>query len=101
MSSYCLDVPEFARQYSGGHATVVYGCYGVSQAAYKANAAKFEKELNKYSYDISKAKELLVEDGWTLNEKGEDYIYEAKLLIVGEAGAGKTTLAMKIKNSEW
>ena len=29
-------------------------------------------------------------------EKGIDYIYEAKLLIVGEAGAGKTTLANKI-----
>jgi hypothetical protein len=25
-----------------------------------------------------------------------DYIYEAKLLIVGEGGAGKTTLANKI-----
>ncbi|MDE5086708.1 MAG: leucine-rich repeat domain-containing protein, partial [Trichodesmium sp. St16_bin2-tuft] len=29
-------------------------------------------------------------------EKGIDYIYEAKLLIVGEGGAGKTTLANKI-----
>lgn len=32
-----------------------------------------------------------------LNE-GEDYIYEAKLLIIGEGGAGKTTLAKKIAN---
>ncbi|MFX0198717.1 MAG: COR domain-containing protein [Candidatus Hodarchaeota archaeon] len=29
---------------------------------------------------------------------GVDYLYEAKLLIVGEAGAGKTTLAKKISN---
>ncbi|MGK7898943.1 MAG: leucine-rich repeat domain-containing protein, partial [Xenococcus sp. (in: cyanobacteria)] len=35
-----------------------------------------------------------------LNESGKDYIYEAKLLIVGEAGAGKTTLANKIKNPQ-
>ncbi len=36
-----------------------------------------------------------------LNEEGKDYIYEAKLLIVGEAGAGKTTLAKKIENPEY
>jgi len=33
-----------------------------------------------------------------LEEEGEDYLYEAKLLIVGEAGAGKTSLAKKINN---
>jgi internalin A len=33
-----------------------------------------------------------------LKKEGEDYLYEAKLLIVGEAGAGKTSLAWKIKN---
>ena len=36
-----------------------------------------------------------------LKEEGEYYIYEAKLLIVGEAGAGKTTLANKIKNHQY
>ncbi len=34
-------------------------------------------------------------------EEGIDYIYEAKLLIVGEGGAGKTTLANKIQNSNY
>ncbi|MDJ0535953.1 MAG: leucine-rich repeat domain-containing protein [Xenococcaceae cyanobacterium MO_207.B15] len=36
-----------------------------------------------------------------LKEEGIDYIYEAKLLIVGEAGAGKTTLAKKIEYSNY
>ncbi len=36
-----------------------------------------------------------------LKEEGTDYIYEAKLLIVGEAGAGKTTLAKKIENPNY
>ena len=36
-----------------------------------------------------------------LKEEGIDYIYEAKLLIVGEAGAGKTTLAKKIEDSNY
>ncbi len=36
-----------------------------------------------------------------IREKGKDYIYEAKLLIVGEGDAGKTTLAKKIENSNY
>ncbi|MEM1292397.1 MAG: COR domain-containing protein, partial [Cyanobacteria bacterium P01_H01_bin.162] len=34
-------------------------------------------------------------------EQGKDYIYEAKFLIVGEGGAGKTSLAKKIDNSDY
>ncbi|TVP67596.1 MAG: GTPase, partial [Nodularia sp. (in: Bacteria)] len=36
-----------------------------------------------------------------LEAEGTDYLYEAKLLIVGEGGAGKTTLAKKIQNSDY
>jgi Leucine-rich repeat (LRR) protein/GTPase SAR1 family protein len=36
-----------------------------------------------------------------LKAEGTDYLYEAKLLIVGEAGAGKTTLAKKIENQNY
>ncbi len=34
-------------------------------------------------------------------KQGTDYIYEAKLLIVGEAGAGKTSFAKKIENQNY
>ncbi|NET45691.1 COR domain-containing protein [Okeania sp. SIO2B3] len=34
-------------------------------------------------------------------EEGTDYLYEAKLLIIGEGSAGKTTLANKIQNLEY
>ncbi len=33
-----------------------------------------------------------------LGEEGQDHLYEAKLLIIGEGGAGKTTLIKKIEN---
>ncbi|WP_187308183.1 COR domain-containing protein, partial [Nostoc cycadae] len=36
-----------------------------------------------------------------LEIEGTDNLYEAKLLIVGEAGAGKTTLAKKIENQNY
>ena len=36
-----------------------------------------------------------------LEAEGTDYLYEAKLLIVGEAGAGKTTLAKKIEDENY
>ena len=36
-----------------------------------------------------------------LAAEGTDYLYEAKLLILGEGGAGKTTLAKKIENPDY
>ena len=36
-----------------------------------------------------------------LKAEGEDYLYEAKLLIVGEGGAGKTSLAKKIEDLKY
>ena len=72
--AHCLDVPEFARQYSGGYASVVYGMYGVAHWMYQENAATIDKEFNKYALDLGKAKQLLIDDGWTLNEKGEPFV---------------------------
>jgi len=36
-----------------------------------------------------------------LTTQEEDYIFEAKLLIIGEAGAGKTSMAWKIQDAEF
>ncbi len=50
---------------------------------------------------INKGTEAIKDYLKQLEEKGKDYLYEAKLLIVGEAGAGKTTLANKIQNPQY
>ena len=36
-----------------------------------------------------------------IEQEGTDYLYEAKLLIIGEGGAGKTSLANKIQNQNY
>ncbi|MEO1051954.1 MAG: COR domain-containing protein, partial [Bacteroidota bacterium] len=35
-----------------------------------------------------------------VEEQGEDYLFEAKLIIIGESGAGKTTFSRKVRDNE-
>lgn len=71
--AYCLDRNEFAAQYSGGFAQVVNGYYGLGQWQYQKMKAVIDEELNPYLMNLNKAKELLIEDGWIYNTKGESY----------------------------
>ncbi|NEO73423.1 COR domain-containing protein [Moorena sp. SIO3H5] len=50
---------------------------------------------------VSKGVDAIKQYFRQLRKEGKDYIYEAKLLIVGEAGAGKTSLAKKIQNPQY
>lgn len=68
--AYCLDRDEFARQYSGGYAKVVNSCYSMAQWEYKENWEKLEQELIHYSLDETKARNVLIEDGWIYNSSG-------------------------------
>jgi len=47
---------------------------------------------------ISKGNEAIIQYWQDIEAQGKDYLYEAKLLIVGPGEAGKTTLARKISN---
>lgn len=71
--AYCLDRNEFAAQYSGGFAQVVNGYYGLGQWQYQEMKNFIDGELNPYPMNLKKAKELLIEDGWIYNAKGEPY----------------------------
>ena len=71
--AYCLDVPEFARQYSGGYAEVVYGAYGQAQWMYEDNKRDIADTFETYSLDLDKARDVLIADGWVYDENGNDY----------------------------
>lgn len=71
--AYCLDRNEFARQYSGGYATIVHSRYGLAQWEYQESKDWIDENLKTYDKDIEAAKELLAADGWTLNADGAEY----------------------------
>ncbi len=50
---------------------------------------------------VAKGPEMVRDYFAQLERKGVDYLYEAKLLIIGEPGAGKTTLSRKIENHDY
>ena len=71
--AYCLDRGEFARQYSGGYASVVHSYYGLAQWEYQDSKTWIDENLETYEKNIDKAKELLDADGWNKNADGSDY----------------------------
>ncbi len=50
---------------------------------------------------VDKGIESIRQFFYQVEKEGKDFLYEAKLLIVGESGAGKTTLANKIENQNY
>lgn len=72
--TYCLDRNEFCRQFTSGHGIVVNGPYGLNQWEYEENKEALENDLNDYAYNLEKAKEVLIADGWTLNAEGNDFV---------------------------
>ena len=72
--AYSLDRNEFARQYTGGYGIVVNGYYGASMWEYRENKDRLDKELNSYAYNLQKAEDELVKDGWTLNKDGKAFV---------------------------
>ena len=50
---------------------------------------------------VKKGRQAVIEYFQQLEKKGKDQIFEAKFLVIGEPGAGKTTLAKKIMDPDY
>lgn len=130
--AYCLDRQAFVRDYVGPFGLAVDGFYGLGQwmyqavsgaatfspplsenatreeiAAYEQAVSEFEElsldGLTRYSLDVDHAIRLLVDNGWTLNEKGEPYTpgHDAVRYknIDGELVGLSLTVAMPVSQS--
>ncbi len=72
--AYCLDRVTFADTFTEGYGQLTHANYGLSQWEAQESVDFFEENLNPYTFNIESAKNVLVEDGWILNENGEEFV---------------------------
>ena len=72
--AHLLDRNDFARTFTEGYGSVVNGPYGEGQWFYQETKQVLNQELNPYPYSLEDAISLLEEDGWVLDENGNDYV---------------------------
>lgn len=70
--SMCVDTDALCSEVLNGYALPVYGYYGLGQWMTTQDSERLN-ELNRYGYDPTGAKALLVEDGWTYNAQGQPF----------------------------
>ena len=72
--AYIIDRDEINKQLTGGYANVVDCVATEAMEDYQATKDELEGELTHYTYDIDKAKQELIDGGWTLNESGGEFV---------------------------
>ncbi|MBQ6519250.1 MAG: ABC transporter substrate-binding protein [Anaerolineaceae bacterium] len=72
--AHLLDRNEFANTFCNGWGGVVNGPYGTAMWMYQEAEEWLDENLDNYAYNPEKAVELLIEDGWIYDEKGNDYV---------------------------
>lgn len=101
--TYCIDRPEFARQFTQGFGQLVYGYYGGAQWMAKQYKEELADNLNPYALSLENAVAELEKGGWTLNEKGEAFNPEVDKLrykdVDGELMPCKIKWASSVNNA--
>ena len=84
-----FDRTEFANPFCQGWGGLVYGPYSSGLWQYQEAEEWLNEKLNTYTYDPDAAVQLLVDDGWVLNEKGEPWTegIRYKKVTAEEAGS--------------
>lgn len=71
--AYCTDADAYVTDFLKVYGMRVYGHYGIGQWMVGEVEEQLE-ELPQYEFDTAAAVQLLVQDGWTLNDKGEAFV---------------------------
>lgn len=93
--AHMVDREALVKDFLHGYGEAVYGYYGIGQWMVQVNKDKL-KELDIYPLDYEKAKALLIEDGWTFNEKGEAFKEGEDGLRYKKDGESLKPLAIKL-----
>lgn len=68
-----FDQEGFVTDFLGSYGMKVYSHYGLGQWMVQDFVNTMQDVTSQYPYDLEAAKQLLVEDGWTLNAQGEEF----------------------------
>ena len=123
--AYCMDAPEFIREYAGAFGMETYGLYGIgqwmcqvlsgtmeypvvlSEKPTKAEEARYEEEieaweeltldgLSHYDLDPEEAVRLLEDAGWTLNREGNEFDPEKDTVRCRQTDSGLVSLELTL-----
>jgi peptide/nickel transport system substrate-binding protein len=72
--SLSLDKEAYAKAFTGDNGQTVYSYYGLGQWMTTDYVNQMRELMTTYPLDLEAAKALLVEDGWTLNDKGNKFV---------------------------
>ncbi len=72
--AHSLDKEAFAEAFTGDNGQAVYSYSGLGQWMVTEYVNEMKDLMSDYPLDLEAAKALLVQDGWTLNEKGEAFV---------------------------
>lgn len=72
--NYLIDKDAMINELFNGHGSTICGPVSSSYWMYEENEEEILERTNAYTYNPEKAVELLVEDGWVLDENGNDYV---------------------------
>lgn len=72
--NYMIDKNSMINELFNGHGSTICGPVSSSYWMYQENEEEILERTNPYTYNPDKAVELLVEDGWVLDENGNEYV---------------------------
>ena len=96
-----LDRNEFANTFCQGWGGVVNGPYGTAMWMFQEAEEWLDENLNNYAYNPEVAKQLLIDDGWVLDENGNEYVEGVRYKEVTEEQAGQYVHTKQLDDGRW